>query len=48
VFVFIESRLFSRLAQEYLLDDDYAALQAFLVASPEAGNLTPGAAACAR
>lgn len=42
MFVFIESRLFSRLIREHLSDDDYAALQAFLIANPGAGDVIPG------
>ncbi|HVL68041.1 MAG TPA: type II toxin-antitoxin system RelE/ParE family toxin [Vicinamibacterales bacterium] len=39
---FVETRLFSRLVQEYLSDDEYAALQQALVTSPEAGDVLPG------
>lgn len=39
VFVFVETKLFSRLVREYLPDDEYAALQSFLIQDPEAGDL---------
>jgi hypothetical protein len=39
---FVETRLFTRLVQEYLSDDEYGALQQALVANPEAGDLIPG------
>lgn len=39
---FVETRLFTRLAQEYLTDDNYAELQAMLCADPEAGVVIPG------
>jgi mRNA-degrading endonuclease RelE of RelBE toxin-antitoxin system len=42
VFSFIETRMFSRLVQEYLSDDEYRALQAALIESPEAGPVIPG------
>ena len=34
---FVETKLFSKLVQEYLSDDEYRALQQALVANPEAG-----------
>jgi mRNA-degrading endonuclease RelE of RelBE toxin-antitoxin system len=34
---FIETRLFTRLVQEYLSDEEYAAVQAQLIRDPEAG-----------
>lgn len=34
---FIETRLFTRLVQEYLSDQEYAAVQAQLIRDPEAG-----------
>ncbi|HSL84164.1 MAG TPA: type II toxin-antitoxin system RelE/ParE family toxin [Thermoanaerobaculia bacterium] len=40
--VFIETKLFSRLVKEHLADDDYAALQHFLIQNPEAGDLIRG------
>jgi hypothetical protein len=39
---FVETRLFTRLVQEYLSDVEYGALQQALVANPEAGDLIPG------
>ena len=42
MFVFIETRLFSRLVQEYLTDDEYASLQRALVATPDAGSVIQG------
>lgn len=39
MFVFVETKLFSRLVREYLPDDEYAALQQFLIQNPEAGDL---------
>ena len=41
-FSFVETKLFSRLLDEYLSDDEYAALQRSLVANPEAGAVIPG------
>ena len=43
VFSFIETRLFTRLVQEYLSDEDYQALQIMLMERPEAGDVIPGA-----
>jgi len=42
VFSFIESRLFTRLVQEYLDDDEYRELQKVLMENPETGNIIPG------
>ena len=39
---FVETKLFTRLVQEYLPDDEYAKLQQALVANPEAGAIIPG------
>jgi hypothetical protein len=39
---FVETRLFTRLVQEYLSDDEYAALQQGLLQDPEAGAVIPG------
>jgi hypothetical protein len=39
---FIETKLFSRLVQEYLSDDEYAKLQQALLTDPEAGAVIPG------
>lgn len=42
VVTFIETTLFTRLVQDYLTDDEYAELQGFLAAYPEAGDLIQG------
>ena len=42
VFVFIETKLFSRLAEDHLSDDEYKELQQSLIANPEAGDLIRG------
>ena len=42
VFTFIETRLFTRLVQEYLSDDEYAALQGELMRNPEVGAVIRG------
>jgi len=42
VFSFIETKLFTRLVQEYLSDDEYQELQTLLIAQPDAGNVVPG------
>lgn len=42
MFSFIETRLFSRLVEEYLSDDDYARLQRELMRDPEAGVVIRG------
>ena len=42
MFTFIESRIFQREVSNYLDDDEYATLQAFLVVNPEAGDVIPG------
>jgi hypothetical protein len=42
VFSFIETRLFTRLVQEYLDDDEYRELQKVLMDNPETGNIIPG------
>jgi hypothetical protein len=39
---FVETKLFTRLVQEYLADDEYAKLQQALLADPEAGAIIPG------
>lgn len=38
---FVETKLFTKLVQEYLSDDEYGALQQALVANPEAGDVVP-------
>jgi hypothetical protein len=42
VFSFIETKLFTRLVQEYMTDDEYRELQALLIQKPEAGGVIPG------
>jgi mRNA-degrading endonuclease RelE of RelBE toxin-antitoxin system len=42
VLSFVETKLFTRLVQEYLPDDEYAALQSKLISDPEAGVVIPG------
>ena len=39
---FVETKLFTRLVQEYLSDDEYAVLQQSLIVNPEAGDVIPG------
>ncbi len=39
---FVESPLCTQLLPEYLTDDEYAALQRYLVNGPEAGDVMPG------
>jgi hypothetical protein len=41
-FTFIETKLFTRLVQEYLTDDEYRKLQALLMEQPGAGAVVPG------
>jgi len=41
MFTFIESSIFEREIPHYLSDEEFAALQAFLVINPEAGELIP-------
>lgn len=42
MFSFIETRLFTKLVQEYLSDAEYAALQEALMVDPDAGAVVPG------
>lgn len=42
VFTFIEAHDFERIRGVYLDDDEYAELQQFMMANPEAGDLIPG------
>ncbi|MBI2312297.1 MAG: type II toxin-antitoxin system RelE/ParE family toxin [Betaproteobacteria bacterium] len=42
MFSFIETKLFTRLVQEYLSEPEYAELQSFLMANPDAGDVIPG------
>lgn len=39
---FVETKLFSKLVEEYLSDDEYASLQQSLIANPAAGDIIPG------
>ena len=39
---FVETKLFARLVQEYLTDDEYAAVQRELIADPDAGAVIRG------
>lgn len=41
MFSFIETKLFTRLVQDYLTDDEYRELQALLIEQPEAGDVVP-------
>lgn len=40
--VFIETLLFTKLLPDYLIDDEYKALQSFLIETPDAGDLIQG------
>ncbi|HKS90569.1 MAG TPA: type II toxin-antitoxin system RelE/ParE family toxin [Tepidiformaceae bacterium] len=42
MFSFVETRLFTRLVQEYLSDDEYSRLQQAIITNPEVGSLIPG------
>jgi mRNA-degrading endonuclease RelE of RelBE toxin-antitoxin system len=42
VFSFIETKLFSRLVQKYLTDDEYWQLQLLLINRPEEGSVVKG------
>lgn len=39
---FVETKLFTRLVQEFLSDDEYSKLQQALLADPEVGAVIPG------
>jgi mRNA-degrading endonuclease RelE of RelBE toxin-antitoxin system len=41
MFSFVETKLFTRLVQEYLSEAEYAELQRFLIEHPEAGDIIP-------
>lgn len=41
MFTFIETKLFTRLVQEYLTDEEYQQLQMLLMGQPEAGDVIP-------
>jgi hypothetical protein len=42
VYTFVETKLFTRLIDEYLSADEYAALQLSLAVNPEAGDVIKG------
>jgi mRNA-degrading endonuclease RelE of RelBE toxin-antitoxin system len=42
MFTFIETRLFTKLVQDYLSDEEYGQLQQELILDPEAGNVIRG------
>jgi len=48
VITFIESPLFTRQVYDYLSDEEYAAFQAFLANSPDAGDIVKGSGVCVR
>ena len=40
---FIETKLFTRLVEQYLTDEEYSLLQQELIENPEVGSVIPGA-----
>jgi hypothetical protein len=42
MFTFIETKLFTHLIDEYLSDDEFAALQLYMIVNPEVGDLIKG------
>jgi hypothetical protein len=40
---FVETKLFTRLVQQYLTDEEYSLLQQELADNPEVGSIIPGA-----
>jgi mRNA-degrading endonuclease RelE of RelBE toxin-antitoxin system len=46
MFHFVESRLFERLVGDYLDDDEYGGMQAWLALFPESGDLIPRSGGC--
>jgi DNA-binding sugar fermentation-stimulating protein len=42
VYTFVETKLFTRLIDEYLSDDEFAALQLYMIVKPEAGDFIKG------
>jgi len=42
MYTFVESSTFERLRELYLSDEDFAALQQFMMRNPESGRLVPG------
>ena len=45
---FIETKLFTKLVNEQLSDEEYARLQEVLIRDPETGDLIPGSGGYAR
>ena len=43
---FIESSIFARYVYDYLTEEEYGAMQWFLSAHPDAGDLIPGSGGC--
>lgn len=41
-FIFIETKLFSRIVEDYLTDAQYAQLREALMRNPESGRVVPG------
>ena len=39
---FVETKLFTKLVQQYLTDDEYATLQQSLIVNAQAGEVIPG------
>ena len=39
---FVETKLFTRLVEQYLTDEEYSLLQRKLIDDPEAGSVIPG------
>ena len=39
--IFIETKIFTKKLDEYLTDDEYSDLQAYMIENPEAGDLIP-------
>jgi hypothetical protein len=39
---FVETKLFTRLVEQYLTDEEYSSLQRELIENPEAGAVVPG------
>ena len=39
---FVETKLFTKLVQQYLTDDEYASLQRSLIVNPQEGDVIPG------
>lgn len=43
---FIELAVFARFREVYLDDSEFAAMQAYLIAQPDAGDVIPGSGGC--